>query len=225
MGKDKYIDDLLKKVLNETLEDKANEIMEKLKFNPPGSSFDYVQEGSVCEQCGGEVMEGSVCEQCSMKEGEVMEKLHGKQRKLDLNKNNKIDAGDFKLLRKGKKSSMGENEMEEGNAFTGALSRAKKEGKDTFEVDGKKYHVKESNDDEVLYRLENIEDSALFTEDEMVDIIERIIKEENNIKNTPTPAGYTYYEKAHKGSGKEEDDYMKLLAKKMKDYLKDGNEG
>ena len=37
-----------------------------------------------------------------------------------------------------------EGETEEGNAFTGALSQAKKEGKTSFEVDGKKYDVKES---------------------------------------------------------------------------------
>lgn len=37
-------------------------------------------------------------------------------------------------------------ETEEGNAFTGALSRAKKQGKDSFEVDGKKYHVKEAEE-------------------------------------------------------------------------------
>lgn len=38
-----------------------------------------------------------------------------------------------------------DEEMEEGNAFTGALSKAKKSGKDSFEVDGKTYHVKGEN--------------------------------------------------------------------------------
>ena len=37
-------------------------------------------------------------------------------------------------------------ETEEGNAFTGALSKAKKYGKDSFEVDGKEYNVNESKD-------------------------------------------------------------------------------
>ena len=45
MKNNKYYDVLLKKILNETLEDKANEVMEKLKFNKPGSSFDYIEEG------------------------------------------------------------------------------------------------------------------------------------------------------------------------------------
>jgi hypothetical protein len=41
-----------------------------------------------------------------------------------------------------------EQETEEGNAFSGALARAKEEGKDSFEVDGKKYPVKESKKSE-----------------------------------------------------------------------------
>ena len=36
-----------------------------------------------------------------------------------------------------------EQEMEEGNAFTGALARAKKEGKKSFNVDGKEFEVTE----------------------------------------------------------------------------------
>jgi len=37
-----------------------------------------------------------------------------------------------------------EEEIEEGNAFSGALAKAKEEGKDEFEVDGKTYKVDES---------------------------------------------------------------------------------
>jgi len=39
-----------------------------------------------------------------------------------------------------------EDEATEGNAFTGELAKAKKLGKDSFEVDGHKYSVKESED-------------------------------------------------------------------------------
>jgi hypothetical protein len=38
--------------------------------------------------------------------------------------------------------SLEEDEATEGNAFTGALAKAKKSGKDSFEVDGKEYNVK-----------------------------------------------------------------------------------
>ena len=37
--------------------------------------------------------------------------------------------------------------------------------------------------------------------------------------------GTATYEKAHKGSGKENDDYIKSVTKKMKDYLKYGSKG
>jgi hypothetical protein len=232
MKKNQYFDRLFKRVLNETLENKADELMEKLKFNPPGSSFDYVQEGNVCE-CGGEMYEGE-CMECGMREGEVMEKLHGGQKKLDKNENGRLDSEDFKILRgkKERKEGKGEcmecgkswmdEEVEEGNAFTGMLAKTKKGGK--FKL-GNKTYTDRSSIDETLYKLEYINDTALFTEEEIIDIIEGIINEENNIKNTPTPAGMTYYQKAHKGSGKEEDDYMKSLAKKMKEYLKDGSKG
>jgi hypothetical protein len=236
MKSNTYYDNLFRKVLTETLEGKADEIMEKLKFNPPGSSFDYVQEGETCEQCGSEMNEGD-CMECGYSKGEVMEKLHGKQRNLDKNKNNRLDSEDFKMLR-GKKErkegkySMEEDEMEEGNAFSGALADAKKDGKSSFSVDGKKYPVKESkkqNVDNTLYKLEYINETALFTEDEIIDIIEGIIKEESKTKDTikkgKTPAGYVAYEKSHKGSGKEEEDYIKSVEKKMKDYLKDGSKG
>ena len=39
-----------------------------------------------------------------------------------------------------------EAETEEGNAFTGALAKAKDSGRDSFEVDGKEYNVNESED-------------------------------------------------------------------------------
>jgi hypothetical protein len=41
---------------------------------------------------------------------------------------------------------MDEEETKEGNAFTGALADAKKDGEDSFEVDGKKYQVKETEE-------------------------------------------------------------------------------
>ena len=224
MKNNAYYDNILMKVLTETLEGRADKIMEKITDpTPPPTEFDYVEEGETCEQCGTEMTEGE-CMECGYSGGEVMEKLHGKQRNLDKNKNRRIDSEDFRLLRKKGKNT----EMEEGNAFSGALANAKEEGKSHFSVDGKKYPVKESkrqNDNGVLYKLEYINESALFTEEEIIDIIEGIINEENNIKKGKTPAGYVAYEKSHKGSGKEEEDYMKILAKKMTDYLKDGSKG
>jgi hypothetical protein len=126
-------------------------------------------------------------------EEEITEKLHGKQHKIDKNKNNRIDAEDFKMLRKQQDEEqlyevefdkeMEEGETEEGNAFTGALADAKKKGDDEFEVDGKKYNVKES---------------ILFTENDLIDLIEKIVKEEKSNIKVSEPKGYAEYEKAFK---------------------------
>ena len=194
MKNNTYYDNILKKVLTETLTNKADELIGKInELDNAPTEFDYVAEGETCEQCGGKEMIEGECMECGgMREedGEVMEKLYGKQSRIDKNKNGKIDSQDFKMM-------------------------------------GKRRETKESDDinENVLYKLEYINESAVFTEDEIIDIIEGIIKEEDNIKRGKSPAGYSAYEKSHKGSGKEEDDYMKDLAKKMKDYLKDGSKG
>ena len=307
MKDNKYYDVLLKKILNETLEDKANEVMEKLKFNKPGSSFDYVEEGETCE-CGSPMVEGQCMECGYMKDGDVLEissdkleigkkykynpkkfdrldgkreltykgktnydsgsqhhhfqdddfgalmsdddlidfdnidieeiteRLLGKQKNIDKNRNNKIDAEDFKMLRKkketkenrgecmecGDKWSMEEEETSEGNAFTDKLRHTPKGGK--FKLGNKEYTDNSSLEEEVLYKLQSGDDSELFTESEIVDMIEQIIMEEkDNIKKGKTPAGLEAYEKAHKGSGKENDDYMKEFTKKISEYQKDGS--
>jgi hypothetical protein len=71
-----------------------------------------------------------------------------------------------------------------------------------------------------------VKESALFTESEVIEMVERIINEENKKFNAGRqPKGYTEYERVHKKDKKEEEDYFKLLAKKMKDYLKDSTKG
>jgi hypothetical protein len=75
-----------------------------------------------------------------------------------------------------------------------------------------------------------------MSESEMVNLIEKIIIEQKskNVKdsaektnskiigNTP---GYNKYEQIHKKDGKENEDSLKAVAQKMKDYLKDGSKG
>jgi hypothetical protein len=210
------------------------------------SMDEAMEEGETCEQCGGTMNEGQ-CNECGYggmmestdmdfdpsdklkrvcdKDGEdydtqaceshkryagaeMTEALFGGQKKIDKNKNNKIDAEDFKMLRKSKKHQTDE-EVEEGNAFTGALAKAKRRGDDDFEVDGKEYQVKES---------------IKLTEDEMIDMIEKIVKEEkDNIKKMSKPKGLATYETAIGKSKKENDDYIKSVTQKMKDYLKNGS--
>jgi len=112
---------------------------------------------------------------------------------------------------------MGEAETEEGNAFSGALANAKKSGKDSFEVDGKTYDVKE-----------NRKSSLKLTEDELIDLIEQIVLEQSvkdpaeksNISNK-SPEGLKKTDKVLGLNKKENDDYAKEVIKKMKDYMKD----
>lgn len=232
MEKKSYIVNRFKNILNETLDKRAEEVLEKLNLNKetpfrkPGMSADYVEEAEVCEQCGGykggEMVEGEMCE-C----GSMNEELKGGQKKLDVAKPyGKLTRSDFDKLRKGVKKHMKEGETEEGNAFTGALAKAKKEGDDEFEVGGKEYKVSKkdkANVDETYYKVNVDGEFALFTEEEMITLIEDIVKEEkvkNNIKNLETPKGMSEYERVHKADKKEEDQYFKDLAKKMKDYTK-----
>lgn len=262
-----YLNRLADKIITETLEEKANEVMKKIK----PSEFDYIEEGEMCE-CGSPMVEGE-CKECGKVSDELMEKLYGGQKKLDKNKNNKIDSEDFKMLRgemdedectecgemrEGEMCECGstefyedecvecgkmkgefmeyatgsnpftggmDEEVEEGNAFTDALRKTPEGGK--FKLGNKEY-TDNSNLDETLYRLVDGKDSALFTENEIIDIIENIIREEkekDNIKKGVQHKGTSTYEKAHKGSGKENKEYLDSVAKKMTDYIKDGSKG
>ena len=181
-----------------------------------------------------------------------------------------------------------EAETEEGNAFTGALAKAKDSGKDSFEVDGKEYNVNESEDkfiqkanmkkgalhkalgipesqkisktklnsikkdlmskakgdkklsaaDSKLLKQVNMaltlgninenKNSLSLTENELIDMIENIVKEqmvkdpsEKNNFGVNKPQGLKKTEKAQGESQKENDKYAKEVVKKMKDYMKD----
>jgi hypothetical protein len=352
MKNKKYVEETFKKILKETLEEKAESIVSKINKS--------MDEGmSVCNECGGSQMYEGECMECGWKgdmeegiydveagvhfpkhqsfdyveedmneekdnyneteaqkemcrkiamerpeelefrncdgyldDGELDETLHGGQKKLDKNKNGKLDAEDFRMLRKSKKKetdeqwqalaepaiaaattwaldkAFGENneEVEEGNAFSGALAKARKSGDDEFKVDGKTYHVTEGNHftgklykaleegaDEFevngkIYPVHKhlrkkhkkkaaVKESIQLTEDEMIDLIERIVREQkendgknpvkmdNNLKGQPKPPGLSNYERAVKGSKNENEKYYKEVAKKMKDYLKDGSKG
>lgn len=229
--------------VNETIESKANEIMEKLKFNKAGGSSDYseetiyeieVSEGETCEQCGSEMKEGE-CSECGMKE-EVIYEVE---------------------VEEGETCEQCDSEMEEGNAFTDALRKTKKGG--NFKLGGKTYtdrssleesvyyrlkingknrilsessfaklvsNLSKKQENNVKYRLKTVDGTFIVTESKMLDIIEDIVlKEEKSFNKGRTPKGYSEYERSVKKSKKENDDYLKSVTKKMKDYLKDGSKG
>jgi hypothetical protein len=183
------LDKLVSKILNEEIENKVKQISEEM----------------------GE-----------WTEIEVDEELKGGQKKIDVAEpKGKITAADFKKLRDKKEETteeVEEAETEEGNAFSGALAKAKEEGEDTFEVDGKEYNV----------RKEGRKSSLRLTEDELIDMIEQIvleqkvkdIAEKENISKK-SPEGLKKTEKVLGLNQKENEDYAKEVVKKMKDYMKD----
>ena len=113
---------------------------------------------------------------------------------------------------------MEEAETEEGNKFTKALDDAREDGDDTFDVDGKTYNV----------RKESRKSSLRLTEDELIDMIEKIVLEQKvkdtaesaNISKKP-PVGLKKTEDVLGKNKKENDDYAKEVVEKMKDYMKD----
>jgi hypothetical protein len=207
----KHIENLVSDVIKETFENKADQIIETAK--------------------------------------DMTEKLHGGQKKLDVAEpKGKLTKADFDKLRSKKETkevSYGDTEMDsvkaygdfdtekpkvgkvknvgydyekkvakefnegdetvEGNEFTMALAKAREEGKDSFEVDGKTYPVKESKKNRLT-----------LSEDELIDLIEQIVSEQSTVTST---------NKSLEQSKTTNDDHIKAVTKKMKEYLKDGSKG
>jgi len=144
-----------------------------------------------------------------VRRGLISESLKGNQKKIDKNKNNKIDSEDFAILRKGKKSETKES-LKGGQKNLDKNKNNKIDAED-FKLlrKGKKSETKES---------------IRVTESELISLIENMVSEElKTIGNKPR--GLAAYESAHKGSGKENKEYFSSLKKKMDEYLKDGSKG
>jgi len=65
-----------------------------------------------------------------------------------------------------------------------------------------------------------VTESLIFTENELISFIEKMVNEEKNSFKMKEPKGYVEYERAHNKDKKENEDYLKSVAKKMTDYLK-----
>jgi hypothetical protein len=115
----------------------------------------------------------------------------------------KFDGKPFRV--RTRKNEMGENEVGEGNAFSGALEDARKKDKPSFEVDGKTYPVKESKN-------KNTKEKVVFTESELINFIERLVEAEKVVDKG--------FKTAMNSTKKENTDAIKQVAAKMKDYMK-----
>jgi hypothetical protein len=250
-----------------------------------------MMEEKMCSECGGGMYEGE-CSECGMMESEMTEKLHGKQYKIDKNKNNKIDAEDFKMLRRksevkeklyGNQHKIDKNKNNKIDAedfrmlrkegriqekweddvdvektgeysdmsiedINDAIKRLKKKNQTLKDSDKKVpdrnrtkmaqlYFAKRSKQgwkgkgkakvDESLYSIVIDNQRFVFNESEMIDVIENIVLEEkkkNKSKTKKTDVIKQTKSNIEK-SGKENDEYLNSVVKKMKDYLKDGSKG
>jgi hypothetical protein len=137
----------------------------------------------------------------------------GKQGEQFFNKYKEQYGSPFRVR---KYKSVDEAETEEGNAFTGALAKTKKGEK--FKL-GNKTYTDRSNLDE------SVDSKLRLTESDLIDLIESIVLEEKEKKvlDRKKAKGYTEYEKNVKLSKKENDEYIKSVTKKLKDYLKGGS--
>jgi hypothetical protein len=215
----------MKKKINKQEETEGNAFTKKLKDTPKGEKFKMGNK---------EYTDNSSLEE--MLHSELEEKLHGGQKKLDKNHNGKIDAEDFKMLRKGKKSEMDEDlgGMEDSHPEFGDVNFGKLTRKEKMEKFPRYYNPlslkdKRNNDDSedeidsleesVNYRLKLTENIQLdLTEDEFVDFIEELVNEEMS-------KGMAEYNKNSKLEKKINNDATREVAKKMTDYLKDASKG
>ena len=113
------------------------------------------------------------------------------------------------------REEMEEEEVEEGNAFGAARAEAIAKGEKTFKVGDETYPV-EDEEDEV--KSESKKQTLQLTEDEMIELIQRIVKEQKI-------EGISSEKKSMKTSKKDNEDYIKSVTKKMTEYLKDADEG
>ena len=134
----------------------------------------------------------------------VDEKLVGKQSKIDKNKNGKIDAEDFKLLKKGKK------EVKE-----------KLVGKQ-FKIDKNKNGKIDAEDFKLLKKNKK---SVKMTEEGLISFIENVINEAENEFSYKKPKSLNDVESLLKKSKKENESNLANVGKKMKEYLKYGSNG
>ena len=227
--KETEFNNLVEKLLNEALDEKIAEIKSKLEVTEKKDEK-WIQdvdmkEGSFKKYCGGEVT--CECVEKALKAGGKS----AKKAQLYLNMNSdkckslqKENDADRLLnqIMEVIKEELGEEDMNEGNAFLDARCKAGCKGGDGTEIegfDGKKV-TGWSEDDKESCGCKSVKESKIrkltLSENELIDLIEKIVVEEK-------AKGLQVYDKVHNEDGKENEQALKDVAKKMEKYLKDGS--
>ena len=118
-----------------------------------------------------------------------------------------------------KKSKTEESEMEEGNEFSNSRCKAICDDEKSFKVGEKTYPLKGVDDeDKKSCGCSSIKENKItFTEEELIDLIEKLVIEEKEA------VGLAITKKNLKDSKNVNDDAIEATTKKMKEYLKDGS--
>lgn len=233
---------VLEEELNNRIDSVKNKIFEdkKMKKTMCSECGGYMKEGE-CVECG--YMKEEECNECGgyMKEGECMEcgsKYMNESKKLSKGQKfiakqappkNKIGANDFAKLR-AKKS-----ETKEGKKFPDLSGDRKVTRKDILLGRGVKLNgnrkKKETKENEEHYESKNqmyelnLDESTgekfLFSENDIINIIENIVLEEKK-KNKSTK---NITKDSQSRTKKDNEKHVNDVVKKMKDYLKDASKG
>jgi len=207
-----YIDKIVSKILRENLEEKAEIITRKIfaKEDAFGDGRDRID---VAEPKGKITKADFDKLRADKKKGETDENWGAIARVAVPMAASYVGS---KLADEGE---MKESEMEEGNEFSDSRCKAICGGKNSFNVGGKSYPLKGvDSEDKKSCGCKNIKESKLrFTESELIDIIEKLVKEDAEAP------GIAITKKNLKTSKQINDESLKDTNKKLKDYLKDGS--
>jgi hypothetical protein len=111
------------------------DVMSNLSKKYPGVTMEYYEDGQLVDEAiGGDASDRLIRDTVDDSELDEMKKLSG------------LDTVDEAY----------DEDMEEGNAFTGALDAARDAGKDEFTVGGKKFKVSESDDLAAIKKLSGL---------------------------------------------------------------------
>ena len=227
--KQSEFDNLVERLLNEALDEKVSELKSKLEVKEKKDEK-WIQdidmkEGSFKKYCGGDVT--CECVEKAMKAGGKV----AKKAQLYLNMN----SDKCKSLQKENEADrlmnqimeiiqeeLGEEDMNEGNAFSEARCKAGCKGGNGAKIQGFDGKVVKgwSDDDKDSCGCKELKESKkikmTLSENELIDLIEKLVNEEK-------AKGLQVYNKVHNEDGKENEQALKDVAKKMEKYVKDGS--
>ena len=203
------------------------------KHKDEDEDFELV-ESEVCNECGGMMTEGE-CVECGYKMEGIYDESEpfGKEQSFDyveeeMNEESEEDMENEEFCKYQFKNFGPEDERFKekcknmSEALVGGQKKLdKKKGFPDLSGDGKV-----TRKDILMGRGVKLKESIKLTENELINLIEKIVKEQKaGMKTLGKPKGLTKYEQVHKADGKENQEYLNMVAKKMKDYLKDGSKG